>query len=250
LNNPQNIPGKTRGIILHIFPYNDTCNILHIYTEDFGKASFIATKHRSRKNKKPGNIFVPLTIHSIEIQTAKHNHGSSMMRIRETKPEAPLQNISSNPLKVTIALFLSEIILRTIREGEPDPRLFNFLRHTVYTLETSATGIANFHIAFLIRLLDHLGLSPRISSYTEGSRFDMLEGLFTSGRISHPYELSPDHSRILRDLLRIDYRNMSRFSFSRNDRVLILNKTIEYYRLHLPHISDIKSLAVLQAIFN
>jgi DNA repair protein RecO (recombination protein O) len=172
------------------------------------------------------------------------------MRIRETKPEAPLPNISANPLKTTIALFLSEIILRTIREGEPDPRLFHFLRHTVYALESASTGVANFHLAFLIRFLDHLGLSPRLSSYTEGSRFDMLLGLFTGGPITHSYELTPAHSRILRDLLRIHYRNLSRFTFSRHDRILILNKTIEYYRLHLPHISDIKSLAVLQEIFN
>jgi DNA repair protein RecO (recombination protein O) len=197
-----------------------------------------------------GNVFMPLAIHSIEIEPSNRRNNSSIMRIRETKLETPLQSISSNPVKITISLFLSEIILRTISEGEPDPSLFHFLRHTVYTLENAASGIANFHLAFLIRLLDHLGLSPRISSYLEDSRFDMLEGLFTHNPFIPVCSLTIDESKILYTLLRINYRNMSRFTFSRRDRMIILSKTIEYYRIHLPHIPEIKSLAVLQEIFN
>ena len=43
---------------------------------------------------------------------------------------------------------------------------------------------------------------------------------------------------------------MSLYAFSRRDRVRILHLILDYYRLHLPDFPAIKSLDVLQALFD
>ena len=51
-------------------------------------------------------------------------------------------------------------------------------------------------------------------------------------------------------LLKITYENMSLYSFSRQDRVRIIERLLEYYRLHLPEFPEIRSLAVMQTMFD
>lgn len=40
-------------------------------------------------------------------------------------------------------------------------------------------GKANFHLCFLLQLTGFLGFSPNTDEYVPGSRFDMLNGVFT-----------------------------------------------------------------------
>ena len=40
---------KTVGIVLHVLKYNDTSNIVEMYTELSGRASFLVTVPRSKK---------------------------------------------------------------------------------------------------------------------------------------------------------------------------------------------------------
>ena len=48
----------------------------------------------------------------------------------------------------------------------------------------------------------------------------------------------------------ISFENMSLYSFSRQDRVGVINRIVEYYRLHLPDFPEIKSLSVMQSLFD
>ena len=63
------------------------------------------------------------------------------------------------------------------------------------------------------------------------------------------YYLGKEESQVFSRLLRMSYENMALYSFSRHDRVQIINRILEYYRLHLPEFPEIKSLSVLQALF-
>ena len=37
---------KTRGIVLHSIPYNDKYSIIYMYTEAFGRASYLVARSR------------------------------------------------------------------------------------------------------------------------------------------------------------------------------------------------------------
>jgi DNA repair protein RecO (recombination protein O) len=50
--------------------------------------------------------------------------------------------------------------------------------------------------------------------------------------------------------MRMNYRNMGKFSFSHTDRVKILVRIIEYYQIHLGNFGTLRSLEVLQEVFS
>ena len=41
---------KTRGIVLHSIPYSDKYSIIYMYTEAFGRVSYLVTRTRGKKS--------------------------------------------------------------------------------------------------------------------------------------------------------------------------------------------------------
>ncbi|MDR2809478.1 MAG: DNA repair protein RecO [Tannerellaceae bacterium] len=238
---------KTRGVVLHSIPYNDAGFIVHIYTELFGRTSCLVTRNKGKKNPLPSALFMPFSVIDMEMV---HRPGRDIHRLREAKLCFPLNRLFFDPVKSSLALFLAEVLYRVLKETEPDSRLFDFLYHSIHLLEDTREGIANFHLVFLLHLLGYLGFFPNFGSYQDGAWFDMQNGVFSPCPPLHTHYLDKDESRIFASLFRISYKNMSLYAFSRQDRVNILNKMITYYRLHLPEISEIKSLSILQSIFD
>ena len=66
----------------------------------------------------------------------------------------------------------------------------------------------------------------------------------------HRHFLSPAETVVFVRLLRIRFENMALFGFSRHERMAILQSILAYYRLHVPDFPEIKSLAVLQSVFD
>ena len=226
---------KTRGIVLHSIPYNDKYSIIYMYTEAFGRASYLVARSRGKKSSVSKALFMPLSVVEMEV---------------ETKLCYPLTDVFCNPVKNILALFLSEILFRVVKETEPDSRLFEYLFESIQLLELSDKGVANFHLVFLLRLLHYLGIYPNVESYVAGSCFDMLNGVFVDRIPMHRHYLNRQESVVFARLLKISFENMSLYSFSRQDRVSVINRILEYYRLHLPDFPEIKSLSVMQSLFD
>ena len=216
---------KTRGIVLHSIPYNDKYSIIYMYTEAFGRASYLVARSRGKKSSVSKALFMPLSVVEMEVE---HLNKRDLHRIRETK----------------LCLF------RVVKETEPDPRLFEYLFESIQLLELSDKGVANFHLVFLLRLLHYLGIYPNVESYVAGSCFDMLNGVFVDRIPMHRHYLNRQESVVFVRLLKIGFENMSLYSFSRQDRVSVINRILEYYRLHLPDFPEIKSLSVMQSLFD
>ncbi|MDR2810814.1 MAG: DNA repair protein RecO [Tannerellaceae bacterium] len=238
---------KAQGIVLHSIPYSDTYSIVHIYTDTLGRISCLVSRGKGKKRPIAGALLMPLSVVEIEME---RRSGNDLYHLREARLCFPLAQLFSDPLKSALALFLSEVLFRVLRETQPDARLFDFLYHSVHLLEDADRGIANFHVVFLLRLLTYLGISPNMDAYPDDAYFDMQNGVFVSSPPLHTHYLDKTESRILTRLFRIRYENMALYTFSRQDRVAILQKIIAYYRLHLPEITEIKSLPILQTLFD
>lgn len=238
---------KTRGIVLHSIPYNDKYSIIYMYTEAFGRASYLVARSRGKKSPVSRALFMPLSVVEMEVE---HLNKRDLHRIRETKICFPLTELFCNPVKNMLALFLAEVLFRTVKETEPDTRLFEYLCEAIRLLEFAEEGLANFHLVFLLRLLHYMGIYPNADSYTAGAYFDMLNGVFADRIPMHRHYLNREESTIFAQLLKISFENMSLYTFSRRDRVNIINRILEYYRLHLPEFPEIKSLSVMQSLFD
>ena len=58
---------KTRGIVLHHIKYSETSIIATIYTEVFGRQSYIIKGIRNKKSKIKANILQPLFLLNMEV---------------------------------------------------------------------------------------------------------------------------------------------------------------------------------------
>ncbi len=238
---------KTRGIVLHTLAYNDKYSIIYMYTEAFGRSTYLVTRNRGKKSMVTKALFMPLASLEMEVE---HLNNRDMNRVREARLCYPITELFCNPIKNMLALFLSEVLFRVVRERESDPRLFTYLYDSIHLLELADKGIANFHIVFLLKLLHYLGIFPNEESYVMNSYFDMMNGVFVGSHPSHDYYLNKEESFVFVKLLKMNFENMSLYAFSRQERVNVINHILDYYRLHLPEFPEIKSLSVMQSLFD
>lgn len=238
---------KITGIVLHVLKYNDSTNIVDVYTRENGRASFLVKLPKSRKSGVRPVLFQPLAL--VEFETAVRSK-SNLNYIREVKSAYPFKSLPYHPYKSSIVLFLAEFLYRALKEEEANEPLFAYLQHSICWLDECEQHFSNFHLVFLMRLSRFLGLYPNLDRYTEGCYFDMLNACFTpSAPVGNPF-LLPEEAARIRLLLRMNYDTMHLFGMNRMERNRCLLVINDYYRLHLPDFPQLKSLEVLQELFN
>jgi len=238
---------KTRGIVLHSFTYNDKYAITQIYTEEFGRVSYLTAKSKGKQTRAPKSLFHALSVLDLEVE---HKNLRDIQRIKEAKVSLPLSSILSDPVKSTVSIFLAEFIFHITKDIQSNKTLFDFICQSIQIFDLAEAGVANFHLVFMIRSSIFLGFYPNIEGYMPDMYFDMQNGEFVRTKPFHPYFLNPDDSRVFLLLLRMNYENMHTFSFSGKQRVGIINRILEYYKLHLSEFSEMKSLEVFQNFFH
>lgn len=238
---------KIKAIVLHCQAYNDTTNIVHVYTEEFGRMSYLAGKSTRRKSSLRAALFQPLSLVELE---AEHHANRNLQRIKEIRSLLPLQDILMQPIKNAVALFLAEVLYRSLRETERNTVLFQYLQQSIQLLDLCKSGLANFHMVFLLKLTRFLGFYPNIEEQKAGWYFDLQGGSFVPSRPFHNAWLTPEQAQGLVQLMRINFENLGAFKFNHKERVELLRQVLNYYRLHLTEFPSIKSLEVMQELFD
>ena len=231
---------------MHTIKYNDTSNIVDVYTELNGRMSFLTPIPRSKKSAVKTVLFQPLSVVEVEVEIRTN---SSLHRIREAKVLFPFSSIPYNPYKSAIALFMAEFLYRALREETDNTPLYAYLLNSIQWLDGCEREFANFHLVFLMRLSRFLGLYPNTEEYHRGDYFDLLNAEFTSRQPLHHSFLRSEEAYKLLQLIRMNYETMHLFEMNRSERNRCLTVINEYYRLHLPDFPVLKSISVLQELF-
>lgn len=238
---------KTEGIVLHGIKYGDTGRIVTVYTEAFGRTSFILQGIHSKKSQGKANLLQPLFLLELEVD---HRQGRELQRAREIKIWHPYQTLPFDVVKSSQAIFIAEMLYRVLKEEEARPELFEFLSHSFRIFDLMREGMANFHLVFLIHLTRFMGFSPSNNYSDKRNIFDMASGSFTESKPPHPHFLGPEDSIILSELINISFEEMGHINLNSGTRNLILVKIIEYFSLHLGIRLQVKSLQVLHELFS
>lgn len=237
---------KTRGLVLNTINYNDKYVLAQIFTESFGRVTYMVSKAKGKNAKVPKSLFSPLAILDLEVE---HQVNRDIQRIREARSDLYLYDIAGNMSKTSMAFFLSEFLTRVLKDADDSRLLFGFLEQSVRILEMTDNSIANYHLVFMLKLSHFMGFYPNLEEYRDNSLFDMINGEFVVWQPLHKHFLNIYDSKALSMLARITYENMHHFVFSRQDRINIINRILEYYRLHLYDFPALKSLDVLHELF-
>ena len=237
---------KTLGIVLRIVRYSDKSSIATVYTREFGRISYMIYGLSGKKSSTKSALFLPLSI--IEIN-AVHHPGKELQQLKDVRIEYALNGISSDPAKNAIALFLTELLHKTLKQPEADETVFDFIKQGIQLLNEMKEGIANFHLIFMLKLTRYLGFEPNRED-EEAYYFDLLNGIFLRDKPMHVHFLSAEITSVFASVLHCDFITMENLHLNRSKRNDLLDGLIEYYRLHMPDFHGLNSTAVLRELFN
>ena len=236
---------NTKGIVFQSVKYSESSIIVKIYTEALGLQSYIIKGVRSKKAKMKTALFQPLQM--LEI-TANHRETKNLNFLKEARVGYAYQTIPFDMAKRSVLMFIDEILVRSIKEESANQMLFDWLWQSLVWYDLTEKPNPDFHLVFMIQLTKFLGFYPKNPTRVSGY-FDLQEGVFVNTEPPHPHYISGAFSEMFHQLSITSFNRLDDLSFTTNQRRKMLNTLITYYQLHLSGFGEVKSLEVLQQLF-
>lgn len=224
---------KTQGIVLSSIRYKETSIIVKLFTRELGLKSYLVNGVRTQGNKSKIALYQPLTLLDLVVYD-KDNGG--LQRISEAQLSRPHQLIPFDFIRTGIALFITEVINKSIYENYQNESLFDFLQQTIVRLDSKDAQLGQFPLVFLIEKASFLGFAPEESI-----------GFLSESR-SQPFSQTElaQAEHYLAALMRDSFSNETKINKSLRQK--ILDHLLDFYSQHLDNPGNWKSLAVLRQI--
>ena len=242
---------KTKGIVLRTVKYGETSLVVTIFTELFGVQTYMV--NGARTTKRTGNkaaMFQPSAMLDLEVY---HNDQKSMQRIKECSWAFLYQYILSDVIKNSIALYMVELLQKTLKQPESNSDLFYFCEDALMQLDAAEKNIAaNFALFFSLHLADFFGFKISNSNLKSEEIFlDLKEGEFVLQQPTHPNFIHGQHATVTAELLKTRIpAELDQLKLNKQIRRELLLKYQDYYALHIHDFGQMKTLRVLQEIIS
>jgi DNA repair protein RecO (recombination protein O) len=241
----------TKGIVLRTVKYGETSVIVAMYTELFGIQSYLVNGVRTSSKKNPGKagLFQPTAILDLEVY---HNELKNLQRIKEYKWGYLYQHIFSDVFRNAVALFMVELLQKTIKQPEANSDLFHFIEDAFIHLDQAGPGVvANYPLFFALHLATLFGFRFE-DEYKPGTPFlDLQEGVFVEEQPVHPYFLGGQYSFITSQLLKtMQPHELEHIKLNHETRNILLHAYETFYKLHIHDFGALKTLPVLQEVLS
>ncbi|MCX6190254.1 MAG: DNA repair protein RecO [Bacteroidetes bacterium] len=237
---------KTHGIVLHALKYGDSSLIVKIFTQDFGLKSFMVKGFRSKTSNLRASLFMPLTLLTMDIGTSKTTSNFSVLK--EANCHEPLHHLQSDFGKQAIALFMAEVLYKTIADEAAHEDLYYFIEGLLKFLNEAESAPSIFPHYFLVRYSRYLGLFPHDDGELQSPFFDMRDGVFNKHQHLHSDFMMEEESRALKQLLEIPLSKLHELKMGNTLRNNLLVDLLQYYKIHLLNFREIKSHLVLAEV--
>ena len=229
-----------RALVLQFVAHTDKTTLLRLYTREQGKVWAAVSGLHGRKSGAKSALFSPLAPLQVTLQD-KGGH----LRIQEAGVIATYNSIATHPGKRSMAFFLAELLVHSLPDHDTDEALFDFLYNKVQILEQTSFN-PDFHLHLMMHLTQYLGIYPNLD--VEGAFFDLEGGVCRMLRPNHPHYLSPEDTELFCRLCVVE--DSADLALTRQKRQALLGHLLEYYRLHIPYFGQLRSVSVLQELFD
>lgn len=239
---------KTKAIALHTVKYGDSSLIAYVYSESHGRLNLMVHGAYGRKKSTGKAIFFqPLNLINIIYY---HKEFQSLSKLKDVSAEVNFSTIPFDPVKRAIALFVGEVVYRTIREEEPNPTMYSYLENSIQLLDVMHSGTSNFHLIFLAQLSRYLGFFPGNNWSEKTPIFDYKNGLFIQNQPLHPLYFDKGRSKLIGKVLQTPFHEAESLLLDHKTRAQLINNFLTFYQVHIESVSNIKSLPILSQIFD
>jgi len=216
---------KTRGIVFRFVKYGETSIIANIFTEQFGLQSYMIKGVRTSSRKSKIALFQPLTLLEMVVY---HKESGGIMHIKEVKCFYPWQFLNTDVRKATIAMFINEVLNKSVKEQSHAQEIFGFIADSMVSLDMTAHP-ENFHLMFLIGLSKYLGFGPNLVSEVVGGRM-----------------ITTDEEMALSKLITSEYTSIIPMTYQQRQNILAV--LLRFYQTHSDGFGEMKSVAVLKEV--
>lgn len=213
--------------------YKDTSIIVKIFTRELGLKPYLVNGVRSMGKGSKMALYQPLTLLDLVVYN-KENSG--LQRISEAKLQRAHQRIPFEFSRTSIALFMTEVINRSIYENYQNESLYDFLSDSVVILDQAETLLSHYPLVFLIQKAKFLGFAP---DEAKGFILESDKQPFTSQELSITLEY-------LQNLLEENYRCTQKIPLI--IRRKLLDHLLDFYAQHMENPRAFKSLAVIRQV--
>ena len=227
-----------RGIVIHTIRYTDSNLIVRILTSQYGLKSFIVRSGKTSKTNVT-HLLQPLTLLEFESEMKENKPLNATKNIRMAHP---WQTIPFEPGKSAIVLFLNEILSKTIPDDYLNKPLFHFLWNALILLDDSFE-YNNFHLWCLLEITRHYGFYPQLDA-EKNVYFDLLQGMFVRDKPVHASYLNKEESLVVLNMLDREWPQVQHNLTNSKLRSGTLEGLVQYIRIHLENLREIKSLQV------
>ena len=115
------------AIVLGYTKFGENSVVVHTLSEAYGRRGFLV-----RIGKKAGMaLLLPMNILEMDIVP---NPKSTLWSARNLTAKDPLNGIRNNLYKNTMSLFLSEVLLRAVKDGQAEDGLYPWCVRSILTL--------------------------------------------------------------------------------------------------------------------
>jgi len=216
---------KTKGVVFRFTKYGETSIIVNIFTELFGLQSYIVNGVRSSSKRSKIALFQPLTLLDLVVY---HKENANILRIKEVKCYQPYQTITSDIRKSAIAMFIVEVLNKSVKEQSHAGEIHDFVANSLMALDKLQKP-ENFHLLFLLGLSKHLGFGPNLSE-------EVLSG----------HWMNDSDEEVLKRLMKSDFD--SSIVITHAQRQTLLTSLLRFYANQVDNFGEMRSLAVLREI--
>lgn len=240
---------KTKGIVLRSVKFGETSLVVTAFTELFGLQSYMVNGVRisSTKGSSKASYFQPGANLDLIVY---HNEIKNLQRIKEYKWATLYQHLFSDVFKNAVTVFMIELLIKCLKEPEPNAELFYFVEDALIHLDGSGASVtANFSIFFALHLAVFFGFRISNDHSTMQPYLDLQEGVFTSLQPSHSHYLEGKDAGAIAHVLKVmQPEDLTEVKLNRHTRHRLLQAIEVYYALHISGFGTMKTLPVLKEI--
>jgi DNA repair protein RecO (recombination protein O) len=237
---------RTSGIVLNQIKHTDSGIVAQVFTEKFGRQSFMVKGVRNRKSGRQAALFRPLTVLDMIVY---YRDVRSMQSLKEVTVEFAPAGIYGNILKSSMAIFIGEVLTAVLREEGQQAETYGYIKESIMYLDSRTDNCPNFHIAFLIGLTGFLGFEPGKQSDGDHKVFDLVNGCFMPVPPAHGIYSGTEISSVFAEFFQSSWETMNSIALTGQMRNDVLSELLRFYSVHLTSLGKIKSIDVLREVF-